>query len=126
MLVIVFVILTAGPSRGDLVNFVVSEEQEGDGLPDMCTPSVVDEALTTVGFEVLETRDMALDANPGGIPWYQPLTPSWNVFTQRFQFNWFGMRLTKAIIYVMEMVSQPQTTISVSSLISASGLDTIV
>lgn len=70
----------------------------------MITPAGVDSALKQSGFEVLETRDAALDPNPGGIPWYQPLTPSWNVFTQRFQFTWLGMRLTKAALYVMEMV----------------------
>lgn len=70
----------------------------------MITPTGVDSALKKSGFEVLETRDAALDPNPGGIPWYQPLTPSWNVFTQRFQFTWLGMRLTKAALYVMEMV----------------------
>lgn len=83
---------------------LVSIYQEGDGLPDMITPPEVDSALKASGFEILETRDAALDPNPGGIPWYQPLTPSWNVFTQRFQFNWLGMRLTKAALYVMEMV----------------------
>lgn len=70
----------------------------------MITPTEVDKALVASGFELVETRDAALDPNPGGIPWYQPLTPSWNVFTQRFQFNWLGLRLTKAALYVMEMV----------------------
>lgn len=79
-------------------------EQEGDGLPDMIGPEAVDKAIAASGFEIIETRDAALDPNPGGIPWYQPLTPSWNIFTQRFQFNWLGMRLTKAALYVMEMV----------------------
>lgn len=79
-------------------------QQEGDGLPDMCTPSVVDKALHSAGFELLETRDMALDENPGGVTWYYPLTPGWNVFSQRFQFNWLGRRVTKAILHVMEMV----------------------
>lgn len=79
-------------------------EQEGDGLPDMIGPEAVDKAIAASGFEIIESRDAALDPNPGGIPWYQPLTPSWNIFTQRFQFNWLGMRLTKAALYVMEMV----------------------
>lgn len=70
----------------------------------MCKPQVVNAALNAVGFEVLETRDVALDPNPGGIPWYRPLTPSWNPLTQRFQFNWLGHRLTKAALWVMELV----------------------
>lgn len=79
--------------------------QEGDGLPDMITTDKVDVALKAAGFELLETRDAARDPNPGGIPWYLPLTPSWNIFTQRFQFTWLGMRITKAMLWVMELVS---------------------
>ena len=79
-------------------------EQEGDGLPDMITPTQVDLALKAAGFDILEARDAALDPNPGGIPWFQPLTPSWNVLTQRFQFTWLGMRITKAALWVMELV----------------------
>lgn len=61
--------------------------EEGDGLPDMARPQEVVAALKDVGFEVLHTRDMALDANPGGEPWYLPLMPSWKIWTQRFQFT---------------------------------------
>lgn len=71
----------------------------------MITPTQVDSALKAAGFDILETRDAALDPNPGGIPWFQPLTPSWNVLTQRFQFTWLGMRITKAALWVMELVS---------------------
>lgn len=71
----------------------------------MITPTQVDSALKAAGFDILEARDAALDPNPGGIPWFQPLTPSWNVLTQRFQFTWLGMRITKAALWVMELVS---------------------
>lgn len=84
---------------------MVALPQEGDGLPDMIGFDEVNAALKSSGFEILETRDVALDPNPGGISWYQPLTPSWNIFTQRFQFNWLGMRLTKAMLWVLELVS---------------------
>lgn len=83
----------------------ISLPQEGDGLPDMIGPEAVIAALKSAGFEILETRDVARDPNPEGISWYQPLTPSWNIFTQRFQFNWLGMRVTKAVLWVMELVS---------------------
>ena len=88
-----------------LIATLALTEQEGDGLPDMITPTQVDSALEAAGFDILETRDAALDPNPGGIPWFQPLTPSWNVLTQRFQFTWLGMRITKAALWVMELVS---------------------
>lgn len=80
------------------------KSQEGDGLPDMCQPSAINSALKRSGFDILEARDMALDDNPGGVTWYYPLTPGWNILSQRFQFNWLGLRLTKAALYVMEMV----------------------
>ncbi len=45
-------------------------------------------------FEIIHSRDMARDANQAS-SWYVPMTPSWNPFTQRFQFNFLGMFLTK-------------------------------
>ena len=39
--------------------------EEGDGLPDMAHTHEVDEALRDVGFELLESRDCALDACVG-------------------------------------------------------------
>ena len=44
----------------------------GGGLPDIARPHAIDDALRTVGFELLEGRDLAVD-DPRGIPWYQPL-----------------------------------------------------
>lgn len=61
--------------------------EEGDGLPDMARPQEVVAALKDVGFDVLHTRDMALDENWQGEPWYLPLVPSYKVWTQRFQFT---------------------------------------
>ena len=43
---------------------------------------------------MLESRDVAMDSLPGDIAWYTPLTPSWNIFTQRFQFTGIGKWLT--------------------------------
>ncbi|CAN0252045.1 unnamed protein product [Ascophyllum nodosum] len=97
--------------------------EEGDGLPDMITPDKVDAALKASGFELLETRDAAREPNPGGIPWYQPLTPSWNVFTQRFQFNWLGIRLTKAMLWVMELLHlAPAGTYKVQGMLQQGGM----
>lgn len=61
--------------------------EEGDGLPDMATQEECVQALKSVGFEILEARDMALDERYGGDPWWLPLWPSWNPFTFRFQFT---------------------------------------
>jgi hypothetical protein len=50
----------------------------------MTTGDVCVAALKSVGFEVLEARDMALDARFGGDPWYWPLHPSNNPFSFRY------------------------------------------
>lgn len=125
--------------------------EEGDGLPDMARPQEVVAALKEVGFEVLHTRDMALDSNPGGEPWYLPLTPSWKVWTQRFQFTgkastprpWpgppsqtptphpfvaprhagIGMWLTKSMLYVMESIwLAPKGTYKVQQMLQQGGI----
>jgi len=63
--------------------------EEGDGLPDMMSTTHCDDSLVKVGFQVVETRDAALDPNPGGEAWYVILTPSFfNLF--RLQFTAIG------------------------------------
>ena len=49
--------------------------QLGGGLMDIDDCETVNDALKTVGFEVLETRDLAVQNGPS-IPWYQPLVGS--------------------------------------------------
>jgi len=81
--------------------------EEGDGLPDICHTSVCLEAMKKAGFEILDEKDMAEEdygAENGGKPWMLPLLPSWNPFTQRFQFNWFGRALTTNMLKIMELM----------------------
>ena len=42
--------------------------EEGDGLPDMANQDECVEALKSVGFQIIEARDMALDNRFGGDP----------------------------------------------------------
>jgi len=97
--------------------------EEGDGLPDICHTSHCVEALQKAGFEVLYDRDMANDFyGKGGKPWQLPLTPSWNPFTQRFQFNWLGFRLTNVMIYMLEMLwLAPKGTIKTQQMLQQGG-----
>lgn len=79
--------------------------EEGDGLPDICHTTVCLEAMKKAGFEILHEEDMAEEeygAKRGGKAWNLPLLPSWNPFTQRFQFNWLGQFLTKNALKVLE------------------------
>jgi sterol 24-C-methyltransferase len=78
--------------------------EEGDGLPDIISDREVVAALHSVGFEVLEARDMALDDCYGGDPWYWPLHPSWNPFNFRFQMNPVGTRLIQLTLTVLEFL----------------------
>ncbi|CAM9291861.1 unnamed protein product [Heterosigma akashiwo] len=99
--------------------------EEGDGLPDMIPTWEVDKALEKVGFELLETRDMALDKNdaPGAKVWYLPLMPSWNIFTQRFQFTGVGMWLTANLLWLMEKVRlAPAGTCKVQMMLQQGGI----
>ena len=93
-------------------NRIKKQIEEGGGLPDICPTSVCLEAMRKAGFEILDERDLADDDTTIGTimgvskgkPWYLPLTSSWNPLTQRFQFNWFGMFLTKYMLKVLEFM----------------------
>jgi sterol 24-C-methyltransferase len=92
------------PSNKDHLR-IKKEIEEGDGLPDICHTSVCVEALKKAGFDVLHNQDLAdEDIGSGGKPWMTPLLPSWNPFTQRFQFNWLGQILTKYMLIVLEFL----------------------
>ena len=46
--------------------------ERGDALPEIATTTEVCEALSAAGFEVIESRDVALDSDPE-TPWYRAL-----------------------------------------------------
>lgn len=76
--------------------------EEGDGLPDMASQEDVVKALKSVGFEVIESRDMALDDVLGGQPWWLHLYPSNNPFSFRFQMSPFGKFFTRTALWLLE------------------------
>lgn len=77
--------------------------EEGDGLPDLWHTSVCDTALKDVGFELLESRDAALDPNPGGEHWHVILTPSYFSFF-RLQFTFLGYIIVNTVLTIMEWI----------------------
>jgi len=116
--------------------------EEGDGLPDIASTHHCLTALKKAGFEILEERDLVNDEYGGwqvpatgeysvskeakqhyrgGKPWMLPLMPSWNPFTQRFQFNWFGLRLTKYSLKVMEFLRLAPAGTSRTQILLQSG-----
>lgn len=96
--------------------------EEGDGLPDMARTGEIDDAIAKVGFEVLESRDVALDELPGDIAWYMPLTPSWNIFSQRFQFTKIGKKMTINGLRLLEKIGlAPAGTCKVQQMLLEGG-----
>ena len=99
--------------------------EEGDGLPDICHTSQCLDSLKEAGFEILEERDMCLDdygQSQGGKPWMLPLLPSWNPFTQRFQFNPLGFFLTNNVLKLLELLRlAPRGTCKTQSMLQTGG-----
>jgi len=82
--------------------------EEGDGLPDLTLTTTCDAALKKAGFEIVESRDAALDPNPAGEAWYKILTPSYKLTSLeglfRLQFTWWGTFLMNLFLNFLELV----------------------
>lgn len=82
--------------------------EEGDGLPGLTLTTSCDAALKRAGFEIIESRDAALDPNPGGEPWYKILTASYNLASReglfRLQFTYWGTFMMNIVLNFMEFV----------------------
>jgi sterol 24-C-methyltransferase len=76
--------------------------EEGNGLPDIISASDCLAAMREAGFEIVCQADLALVEDVQ--PWMTPLMPSWNLFSQRFQFNCVGAVITNVAIYLLELV----------------------
>ena len=72
----------------------------GGGLLDIDNRQTVDDALRSVGFEVLETRDLAVQTGPS-VPWYQPLAGS-GVSLASFRSSKAGRLVTTNSLRVLE------------------------
>jgi sterol 24-C-methyltransferase len=94
--------------------------EEGNGLPNIidCKQCLV--AMEAAGFEILLERDQAIVPNVQS--WQTPLLPSWNLFSQRFQFNWLGGHLTNWAIATLEFVRiAPKGTVKMQKILQAGG-----
>lgn len=74
--------------------------QLGGGLPVIDDMATVDRALRSVGFEVLETRDLTQQTGPS-IPWYQPLAGS-GVSLAAFRSSRLGRWVTHNSVRALE------------------------
>lgn len=74
----------------------------GGGLLEIDYRQTVDDALRSVGFEVLETRDLAVQTGPS-VPWYQPLAGS-GISLASFRSSKVGRLVTTNSLRVLEKV----------------------
>ncbi|MCS6914888.1 MAG: methyltransferase domain-containing protein [Myxococcales bacterium] len=90
--------------------------EEGNALPELATVPEVLEALRAVGFEVLESEDRALTADPE-TPWYLPLAAPWYT-PSGFRSSPVGRWLTHQMVRSLEAVGvAPKGATAVSSFL---------
>ena len=77
--------------------------QLGGGLLEVVVPQTIDDALYAVGFEVLATRDLALQTGPS-VPWYQPLAGS-GLSLASFRSSRVGRMVTDNALRVFERLN---------------------
>jgi len=92
--------------------------EEGDGLPDIAYTWEVDEALKAAGFELVETRDLALTGD-AATPWYLALTGEERTLSALPRTP-IGRVLTNAATRIMERIGlAPEGTSQVSDFLNA-------
>ena len=89
----------------------------GGGLLEIDDRQTIDSALRSVGFEVLETRDLSVQAGPS-IPWYQPLIGT-GLSVAAFRSSRIGRWVTHNSLRVLEALHiAPQGTVRVSETLN--------
>ena len=89
----------------------------GGGLLEIDDRQTIDSALRSVGFQVLETRDLSVQAGPS-IPWYQPLIGT-GLSVAAFRSSRIGRWVTHNSLRVLEAIHiAPQGTVRVSETLN--------
>lgn len=98
---------------------IAYEIELGDGIPKMYPVSDARAALSKVGFEILEEKDLA--DNEDEIPWYAPLTGEWRYVNSLsdlgtlFRTSRLGRAFTTGMVSVMEKIGlAPAGSVSVT------------
>ena len=71
-------------------------------LPEIASFTEADDSLRAVGFELVEARDRAFDADPE-TPWYQPLE-SGNLNLRSLSRTTLGRKIASAVLRVLEVL----------------------
>ncbi len=76
--------------------------EKGAGLVTIAVPGEINDALREVGFEILETRDLATQSTPD-IPWHEPLAGS-GLSLAGFRRSTFGRALVQWMLRLLAVV----------------------
>ena len=91
--------------------------ERGAGILGLVERRTVDDALRSVGFEVLETRDLSVQSGPS-IPWYQPLVGS-GMSLASLRSSRIGRSVTHNGLRVLEALRiAPKGTVHVSETLN--------
>lgn len=91
--------------------------QLGGGLLVIADRNSIDAALRSVGFEVLETRDLAVQTGPS-IPWYEPLVGS-GISVASFRSSRVGRWATQNLLRTLEVLHvAPKGSVRVSETLN--------
>jgi len=74
----------------------------GDALPTLTSTQSVDDSLKSVGFELVQTRDVALDNDPKGWPWYEAMSSKWYKPWRWLVFSSFGFWICIQFLLLLE------------------------
>ena len=89
----------------------------GNALPQIASFTDIADGLRAAGFEGIETRDRARDADPG-TPWYRPLEGSARSL-KSLPRTPFGRKVTSAVLRVLEGVrAVPKGSLAISEVLN--------
>lgn len=103
----------------DPIHSRLKEDMEySSALPNVATQAQIVETLLEVGFDVMESRDLATDSSiPPEIPWYEPLVGS-GMSLNRFRSSAIGRRVTHGVFRLLESLRlMPSGTTHVTSIL---------
>lgn len=96
---------------------IKADIQLGGGLLVIDDRETIDDALRSVGFEVLETRDLAVQTGPS-IPWYEPLVGS-GLSVAAFRSSRVGRWATQNLLRTLEALRiAPKGSVRVSETLN--------
>jgi sterol 24-C-methyltransferase len=91
--------------------------EEGDALPDIATMLAVIAALADAGFDLIESRDVALDSDPD-TPWYLPLAGRFS--RDGFKHTELGRATTHYVVKALEALRiAPKGSTATSAVLQA-------